>query len=115
MLFYNKTIKTAWKDGIALLKKRNIITITRLLGAFLVFGAVMIALLSIAILGLVVYTRIMESPSEAVTMFTLYFKRALPVVVLILSTLSAIWLFSVLLTFFHQYHEDTGLVVPKSK
>ena len=116
MLFHNKTIKMAWKDGMALLKKRKIVSIAHLLGAFLVFGAVMLALLSLAILGLVVYTKLVESPAEAVAMFTLNFKRAFPVVILILSTLTTIWLFSVLLTLFHRYHEDIRPArVPRAK
>lgn len=115
-LFRNKTIKTAWKEGVMLLKKRKIVSVLRLLGSFFVFEVVMAALLSLAILALVAYTKIVESPAEVVTMFTLNFKRALPVVILVLSMFTTIWLFSMLLTLFHQYHEEMRPArIPRTK
>ena len=115
-LFHNQPIKTAWKDGMRLLKKRKIISIVRILGTFLVFSVVIMTMLVLAILGLIAYTKIVESPVEAVAMFTLYYKRNVPGAILILGSLTTIWFFSVLVTLFHQYHEDIRpACVPQKK
>lgn len=106
-LFHDKSIKMAWKEGMQLLKNRKIITVLRVLGTLLIVGVAAMAVLGVAILGLAFYVKLVESPAEAVASFALYFHRAAPAVMLILESLATAWLFSVLITLFHQYREDT--------
>lgn len=105
-LFYDEPIKKAWKEGMVLLRKRKIATVGRVLAAFVIFAATVAAILGIAVIGLVIFTKFLKSPAEAVSSFTTYFTRTVPVVVLIISIAGVIWLFSILITLLHQYRED---------
>lgn len=105
-LFNDEPIKKAWKEGMVLLKKRKIATVGRVLAAFVILGAAVVAILGIAVIGLVIFTKLFKSPAEAVSSFTIYFTRAVPVVILIISIACVIWLFSILITLLHQYRED---------
>ncbi|MDN0032653.1 glycerophosphodiester phosphodiesterase family protein [Oscillibacter valericigenes] len=105
-LFYDQSIKMAWKEGMQRLRNKKAVTVFRALGAFLIFGAAAMAVLGVAVLGLAFYVKLIESPADAVASFALYFQRAAPAVVLIMETLTTVWFFSVLITLFHQYRED---------
>ena len=105
-LFHKKSMKAAWREGFLLLKNRKKVTLFRVLGAFLVFAAVMVMFLGIAAAGLVIYTKFVESPIKAGDTFTIYFKRAVPAVALSVGVLARVWLFSILVTLFHQYRGD---------
>ncbi len=105
-LFQNQSMKEAWKDGFRLLKKRKAATLLRAALAFAVFGLAAAVLLGLATLGLVYYTKRVEIPLNAAETFIRYFYRAVPAAAFILSSLSTIWLFSLLISLFHQYRED---------
>lgn len=77
-----------------------------ILGAFAAFGIAAALLLGAANLGLVYYTKQVEIPLMAAETFVSYFDRAVPAAVFILSSLSTIWLFSLLISLYHQYRED---------
>lgn len=117
-LFQGLSIMAAWKDGLCLLKKRKATTFFYIFGAFVLFGIVMLVILGLSAMGLVYYTKLVESPHKAAETFTVYFYRAIPVTVLITSSLSTIWLFSLLTTLFHQYKGDSrpvAIVVNKAR
>lgn len=105
-LFQNQSMKAAWHDGLQLLKKRKTAVLLHILGAFAAFGIAAALLLGAAILGLVYYTKQAEIPLMAAETFVSYFDRAVPAAVFILSSLSTIWLFSLLISLYHQYRED---------
>ena len=58
------------------------------------------------VIGLVIFTKFLKSPAEAVSSFVTYFTRAVPVVVLVISIIGVVWFFSILTTLLHQYRED---------
>ena len=105
-LFQDEPIKKAWQGGMRLLKKRKTATVGRLLAAFAIFGAAVAAILGVAVIGLVIFTKFLKSPAEAVSSFVTYFTRAVPVVVLVISIIGVVWFFSILTTLLHQYRED---------
>ncbi len=105
-LFQNQSMIAAWKNGFHLLKKRKFITLFRIAAAFVIFGLVMLFISSVIFIGLVYFTKLTESPLKVVETFMVYFYRAVSAVVFIISSLSATWLFSLLITLFHQYRGD---------
>lgn len=114
-LFQELSMKAAWKDGMRLLKKRIFATLLRIFGAFAVFGAAMALLCGLVLLGLVYFTKRVEVPLKAAGTFALYFYRAVPMAVFILSALSTIWLIALILTLFHQYRGDVRPLAPVRK
>lgn len=106
-LFQDQTMRAGWKNGIALLKKRKLITLLRVLGAYVFIGIVMFMLIAAVIFALVCYIKLAETPTNAPDIFTIYYYRGVPVIVFLINFLSTIWLFSVLITLFHRYREDS--------
>ena len=105
-LFQNQSMKAAWKDGLNLLEKRKAATMLRILAAFAVFSIAAVVLIILATIGLVCYTKYAEVPVKAAGTFVIYYYRAVPAVLFILNSLSTIWLFSLIISLYHQYRED---------
>lgn len=105
-LFDDFSIKEAWKKGNCLLKKKKTVTIFRVLGLLILFSFIVVIILSIAVLGLVVFTKLNEAPADVVKSFTLYFNRGVPAAIFLMGAFGTIFFFSALVSLFHQYKGD---------
>lgn len=106
VLFHNQSMRAAWKEGMRLLRNRKAVTMFRLIAAFAVFVIGIGIVLGLGILALVYSAKYTGNPLNAVETFMIRYYRALPAAVFVTVSLSAIWLFSILIALYHQYRGD---------
>ena len=106
VMLLNKKVGDSWNEGTALLKKRKIDTLVRILFSFAAFFLIIFTLAAAGLLGLAAYTKIFYPAQEAEAVFRFLYKSWGMPAFHVASTVGTIWLFAVIVVLFHDYRDD---------